>query len=586
MTDNTSDFENESLTEENKRLRIENKKLHRQLNLTNDNMMKYRSVTSAKENLSAVISAEKLRQDKQLQIIMDNNPDIIFLLDSSFNFLLSTKSFLTLTGIPTIGLLNRQNFRQVFSSFSDETWLGRMETIFRSTLESNIIHTSDEKLYFGADREVRDYALNVIPFVYSGYETNGLFVSFYDLAERKEMEKKLIVALGEATAASKAKGDFLSNMSHEMRTPMNTIIGMTTIGKRADDIDEKDHVLDKIGDAASHLLGIINDVLDMAKIEADKLELVPVDYNFKDMLQKVKSVINYRLEEKRQNLTISVEDEVPRYIIGDDQRIAQVITNLLSNAIKFTPEDGSIRLKVALSGETGDACELRVEVKDSGIGIAPEQQEKIFNAFEQAESGTSREYGGTGLGLVISKRIVELMDGKIWVESELGQGSRFYFTCKVRRGVECAEADKNSSNERSAAGTDDFSDKKLLLAEDIEINREILIALLEDTGIQIDIAENGLIALEIITADPEKYDIMFMDMQMPKMDGLETTRRIRALPALQNSKLPIIAMTANVFQDDINACIAAGMNDHIGKPINIDSVLEKLRKYLNQVTSI
>jgi signal transduction histidine kinase/CheY-like chemotaxis protein len=580
MIDNHGDLENESLLEENKRLRIENKKLLRQLNLTNDNMMKYRSVTSAKENLSAVISAEKLRQDKQLQIIMDNNPDIIFLLDSSFNFLLSTKSFLTLTGIPTIGFLNRQNFRQVFSSFSDEIWLGRMETIFRSSLETNTIHTSDEKLYFGADREGRDYALNVIPFVYSGYETNGLFVSFYDLAERKEMEKKLIGALGEATAASKAKGDFLSNMSHEMRTPMNTIIGMTTIGKRADEIIEKDHVLDKIGDAASHLLGIINDVLDMAKIEADKLELVPVDFNFMDMLQKVKSVINYRLEEKRQNLFISVEEQVPRLIVGDDQRIAQVITNLLSNAIKFTPENGDIELKVVLSCGMGDTCELRVDITDSGIGIAPEQQEKIFKAFEQAESGTSREYGGTGLGLVISKRIVELMEGKIWVESEIGRGSRFSFTARVRRGVESQEKGRNDIKANSAAGMYDFSDKKLLLAEDIEINREILIALLEETGIQIDCAENGQIAIEMIAADPDKYDIVFMDMQMPKMDGLETTRRIRAMPALQDSNLPIIAMTANVFQDDIKACLAAGMNDHIGKPINIEGVLETLRRYL------
>ena len=581
MEDHTVEPGLNNLSEENKRLQLEIKKLTRQLNLANDNMMKYRSATSAKENLSAVVSAEKLRQDKQLQIIMDNNPDIIFLLDDSLNFLLSTKSFLTLTGITSIGHLNHKTFRQVFSAFSGEEWLDQMEKIFRRSLEENTIHTSDEKLYIGADRDVRDYAINVIPFIYSGEENNGLLVSFFDLTERKDMEKRLLEALDEATAASKAKGDFLSNMSHEMRTPMNTIIGMTTIGKRTKTIEEKDQVLNKIGDAASHLLGIINDVLDMAKIEAAKLELVPVEYNFKKMLQKVASVINFRIEEKQQRFSVNVATTVPRFIVGDDQRLAQVITNLLSNAVKFTPEGGSIELNVTLADETDEACELRIEVSDSGIGITPQQQKKLFHAFEQAESGTSREYGGTGLGLVISKRIVELMGGRIWVESEIGRGSKFIFTVKVQRGADYPEPDSVRTIEYDAEITDDFSGKRLLLAEDIEINREILIALLEDTGIEIDSAENGRIALNMIETVPYKYDIVFMDMQMPKMDGLEATRYIRAMSDLHNSKLPIIAMTANVFQDDIDACLAAGMDDHIGKPIDIEVVLKTLRKYLS-----
>ena len=526
-----------------------------------------------------------------------------------------------------------------------------------------------------------------------------------------ETSVQLEYAFHQANAASKAKGDFLSNMSHEMRTPMNAIIGMTAIGKKSDDIGEKNRALNKIGDAASHLLGIINDVLDMAKIEADKLELVPVEYNFEKMLQKVATVINFRVDERRQHFTVNLDNTVPRFIIGDDQRLAQVIANLLSNAVKFTPDGGHINLKASFSGETDETCKLRIEVSDTGIGISPEHQERLFRAFEQAESGTSREYGGTGLGLVISKRIVELMGGDIWVESELGKGSRFIFTVKAQRGNtdsrslllpgvnwknvrimaiddaaeirnqfqdlfahldiicyvaadgieacrnieehgeydiyfidwhmpgmngieltkyiksrgkgrqpvvimitamdwgqirddairagvdkhllkplfsstiidcinECLGIDNTSADSYDMADLGRFEGTKLLLVEDIEINREILIALLEGTGIDIDCAENGQEALDMIEAAPDKYDIVFMDVQMPKMDGLEATRHIRALPALQNGRLPIIAMTANVFKDDIEACFEAGMDDHIGKPLDIDRVMEKLRKYL------
>ena len=416
----------------------------------------------------------------------------------------------------------------------------------------------------------------------------------------RDTSAQLKTALEEATAASKAKSDFLSTMSHEMRTPMNAIIGMTSIGKKADGLEKKDYAFNRIEDASSHLLGVINDVLDMAKIEADKLELAPVEYCFERMLQKVVTVVNFRVKEKQQEFSLNVSGNVPRYIVGDDRRLAQIMTNLLSNAVKFTPEGGRINLEASLLGETDGICELQIEVADNGIGISPEQQKKLFQAFGQAESGTSRKYGGTGLGLVISKRIAELMGGRIWIESEIGKGSRFIFTIKVRRG-------KNSCSKTSTSGiswtnvqTSDFDDiletreqkdgaentrdifkgKKLLLAEDIAINREVFLALLENTELQIDCAENGQEALDMVKSVPGKYDIVFMDVQMPIMDGFEATQCIRALPSPQNARLPIIAMTANVFKDDIDACLAAGMDDHIGKPLDINTVLEKLHKYL------
>ena len=374
-----------------------------------------------------------------------------------------------------------------------------------------------------------------------------------------------------------------------MRTPMNAIIGMTTIGRRAVDVARKDYALDKIEDASTHLLGIISDVLDMAKIEADKLELSPIEFCFTTMLQSVVSVINFRVEEKRQHFSTHVDDKVPQYVVGDAQRLAQIIMNLLSNAVKFTPEGGDIHLEASMAGGRGNLCELRIEVADTGIGISPEQQSRLFHAFEQAESGTSRKFGGTGLGLSISKRIVELMDGRIWVESSLGVGSRFIFTVKLGRSDGEAlpetlippvggDAEGNTSEGDDRGNV--FPGKRILVAEDVDINREVLLALLDGTGLHIDCAENGREAVELVMANPDFYDLVLMDMQMPEMDGLEATRRIRTTLAQQEKKLPIIAMTANVFKSDIEDCLAAGMDAHIGKPLNLDEILHCLNKYL------
>ncbi|MCL2719706.1 MAG: ATP-binding protein [Treponema sp.] len=385
---------------------------------------------------------------------------------------------------------------------------------------------------------------------------------------------------------SLSKSQFLSTMSHEMRTPLNAIIGMTAIGKKAEDLDKKDRAFKKIEDASSHMLGVINDVLDMAKIEANKLELSPIEYNFDKMLKKVITVVSFRAEEKKQALTVNIENTVPKFIFGDDQHLAQVITNLLSNAIKFTPENGKIKLSVSLEGVSGSECELRIEVADNGIGIANEQQKKLFKMFEQAEDGTTRKFGGTGLGLAISKRIVELMGGRIWVESELGKGARFIFTIKALYVEKTIDYTKSSldpdgiqaENIKAMGGR--FSGKRMLIAEDIEINREILISLLENTGLVIDSAENGEEALNMVTADTDKYDIIFMDIQMPIMDGLEATRRIRALPARERGRIPIIAITANAYKDDINSCIEAGMDDHLSKPLDVEKIFAMLSNHL------
>ena len=388
----------------------------------------------------------------------------------------------------------------------------------------------------------------------------------------------------QATEANKAKSDFLSRMSHEIRTPMNAIIGMTAIGKKANEAVDKDYALTRIGDASTHLLGVINDILDMTKIEADKLELVDAEFDFGQMIEKVLTIVGFRVEEKRQSISINADERIPMFLFGDDQRLVQVITNLMSNAIKFTPENGMINLNITIADKNGDDCRLRFEVEDSGIGIHPEQQKKIFSMFEQADSGTSREYGGTGLGLSISKRIIEMMGGEIWVESQLGEGAKFIFTVNLKCGqkTDFDLISRLKQNDESAAFSEnEFEGKRLLVVEDVEINREIVILLLHGSGMLIDCAENGLEALDIVAASPGKHDIVFMDVQMPKMDGYEATRAIRALPDMRNIRLPIIAMTANVFKSDIDNSLAAGMDDHIGKPLDIGKVMQILRKYLH-----
>jgi CheY-like chemotaxis protein len=393
----------------------------------------------------------------------------------------------------------------------------------------------------------------------------------------------------EAETASRVKSEFLANMSHEIRTPINAIIGMGTIAKNTAEVERKDYCLEKIEDASTHLLGIINDILDISKIEAGKLELALEEFDFEKMLQKVVSVISFRAEEKKQSLTVHIDELIPLILIGDDQRLAQVVANLLSNAVKFTPEGGSVQLDAQLidEEEADGACTVQISVSDTGIGISPEQQSRLFASFQQAESTTSRRFGGTGLGLAISKGIVEMMDGRIWVESEEGSGTTFAFTVclKCGKGEQKGLADSGVSRAVAAedeqdSELDDFARYRILLADDVEVNREIVLALLEPTGLAIDCAEDGLEVLSMFEAQPENYDLIFMDVQMPEMDGLEATRRIRALDIPKAREIPIVALTANVFREDVETCLAAGMDDHLGKPLDYNDVLLCLRKYL------
>ena len=534
------------------------------------------------------------------------------------------------------------------------------------------------------------------------------------IAAQREQDEQSRIALEtackEANAANQAKSAFLSNMSHEMRTPMNAIIGMTNIALSSGDPSRSDYCLRKVNDASNHLLGVINDILDMSKIDSGKFTLSPTEFNLEKLLIRVVNIVNFRLDEKRLQFGVHLAPDLPFSLVADDQRLAQVITNLLSNAVKFTPERGKISVEVRMLHEDEKGCRIYVAVADTGIGISPEHQKQLFTSFSQADASISRKYGGTGLGLAISRSIVEKMDGRIWVESEMGKGSKFAFEFTAPRGsmseeeltpswpvrgealhalvvdddmatlesfkdiarklnFQCdvassgAEAlqmiaanmpydvlfidwrmpdidgielthqvrDKGMGNavvimitsaewteiELSAreAGVNRFASKPLfasvigdmlreclgmgqekkdgadlpdfgayhiLLAEDNEVNQEIVISLLEPTGIAVTVAENGALALAAFAKEPDSFDLIFMDMHMPEMDGITAAQKIRALDAPNARQVPIVAMTANVFREDVDRCLEAGMNDHIAKPLDFNDVLDKMKRHLRR----
>ncbi|MCL2130298.1 MAG: ATP-binding protein, partial [Treponema sp.] len=325
---------------------------------------------------------------------------------------------------------------------------------------------------------------------------------------------------------------------------------------------------------------------DMSKIEEGRLELSYTEFDFRTMLQRVMAIFKFRLEEKNQYLTEITDSNVPQYIITDEQRLAQVITNLLSNAVKFTPEKGKISIESRRvdSGKDSDNCIIEIRVTDTGIGISKEQQSKLFQSFVQVDSSISRKYGGTGLGLAISKKIVEMMQGEVRIESEEGSGASFIFTIKTglpEHSAIKAKSGADSVNNRIIINQE-YNGKQILLAEDVKINREIVIAILEDFNLEITEAEDGEEAYQKFAAEPDRYNLIFMDLHMPIVDGYESTKRIRSLEHPNAKNIPIIAMTANVFKEDIERCFAAGMNGHIGKPLNINEMMSVIKEHLGK----
>ena len=399
--------------------------------------------------------------------------------------------------------------------------------------------------------------------------------------ELTESREALKDALAEAEYASRAKTNFLNNMSHDIRTPMNAIVGFTALA--SSHLDEREMVkdyLEKITVSSQHLLSLINDVLDMSRIESGKMALEESEVHLPDMIRDLRAIVQPSVEAKQQELLIDTQDMIHEDIVIDRLRLNQIFLNLLSNAVKFTPGGGTISLRVVEKpAMTEDLTTFAFHIKDTGIGMSTDFASTIFDPFTREKTSTVSGIQGTGLGMAITKSIVDMMGGTITVSSEVGRGTEFVVTipCKLSRATE-----NNAPEAAPAKERPDFAGRRILLAEDNEMNRMIAEAILTEQGFALDVAPNGEQAVAMVSEAPAgTYDVILMDIQMPVMDGYEAARQIRALADPQKAKIPIVAVTANAFEEDRKLALSAGMNGHLAKPYDIPAMLETLGRLLN-----
>ena len=417
---------------------------------------------------------------------------------------------------------------------------------------------------------------------YADHITSIIFAGIFIAMLNKGINQLLLREQVKAEAANRAKSSFLANISHEMRTPMNAILGMSQIARRSNSAEEMEHCIAQIDISSKHLLRLINDTLDISKIEDGKLMLANDSFDLYRMVESIRVGLEPIALNKSQHFIIEYHSDVEenRHLIGDDMRLSQVIINLLSNAMKFTPEEGTIRMDITLLSSDDDNVRIQFAVSDTGIGITPEFRQHMFQPFEQADMSIQRRFGGTGLGLAISQHLINQMGSKIHVESTLGAGTKFWFDINFKRDH---HTEIKESSEILQGVLPDFSGKHILIVDDVKINQYVLTRCLQGFKADIEQASNGEEALKMVLEHPAGYySLVFMDMQMPVMDGCTATQKIRASSHPDAKVLPIIAMTANVFKEDIEKVLDAGMNGHIGKPIDFKGVIKMVKKIIGE----
>jgi PAS domain S-box-containing protein len=565
--------ETQALKEENAALQLQIKKLTRQLMVQQNTMMRFEKVSAIRDGLAEKLKEEQTRQEKFMNMMLENSSNVIILLDGEGRFAYCTDTFLKIAGIQNFGLVNGLHFSEVFRRFNNDAFSEHAEYCIGMAVEEQGTVQSEETLDIDGSGELRIYTTNVTAMRDKTGNVEGVMLLFHDVTET-------IRAREAAEAASKAKSAFLATMSHEIRTPLNAILGLSEI-QLQNDLPEEAHAdLEKIYNSGSTLLGIINDILDISKIEAGNFELIPVDYDTPSLINDTVQLNIVRIGSKPITFKLNIDDTLPARLYGDELRVKQVLNNILSNAFKYT-KAGTVTLQVRWEKQEKDAVML-FAVSDTGQGIKKEDIDKLFSEYSQLDTRANRKIEGTGLGLSITKRLVEMMNGSVEVESEYGKGSTF--TVRLRQriveerpiGQEVAEnlmsfrlietrrsRSKNLVRTRMPYG-------KVLVVDDVATNLDVARGLMLPYGLTIDCVLSGPEAIEKIRREEITYDAVFMDHMMPGMDGIETTRIIRNEIGSEYAKtVPIIALTANALAGNEEMFLAAGFNAFIAKPIDI-----------------
>ena len=544
------------------------------------------------------LAEERLqRSEAHYRLLTEDVQDVVWKTDRNFIFTYISPSDERVRGFRADEVIGHH----VFETFTSQG-VAKAQAIMHKRLQAERMGTPFGSISFEVEHRCKDGRV-VWGEVLSKPErdVNGTIIGYHgitrEITERKNTEAELrrhrdhleelveqrtaalSIAKEAAEAASRAKSTFLANMSHELRTPMNAIMGMTGLALRnATDAKLRDQ-LAKVTQASHHLLHVINDILDISKIEADRLSLDAINFSLATPLENLSNLVLPAAMAKGLTFSIDITPDLARQRLnGDPLRLGQILLNLASNAIKFTNK-GSVSLDVSADEETADDITIRCAVSDTGIGISADDQSRLFQAFEQSDNSMTRKYGGTGLGLAISKRLAAMMGGNIGVDSEPGSGSTFWFTARLKKSTTDVEpvklASANLTEEMLKAR---YAGARILLTEDEPINQEVSRELLESAGLVVDLAEDGVEAVEL--ARSIDYDLILLDLQMPKMNGIEASQIIRTLPGRE--AVPIVALTANAFTGDREKCLAAGMNDHIGKPVDPEQLFAALFKWLSR----
>jgi PAS domain S-box-containing protein len=526
--------------------------------------------------------AERLQQGtiRKLSQAMEQSPTGILIMNAEGLVEYCNPFFCTLSGYTAADMLGKQPYFLDAGYTAPETF-----KTLQTTLVAGQIWSGE---FVQRHRDGHEFTVSAVmaPLRDDTGRITHYISSEHDISAQKTLQRDLEVARDKAESATRAKSEFLANMSHEIRTPMNGVIGMTGLALDTDLDSKQRHYLNTVKSSAESLLVILNDILDFSKIEAGKLEIERIPFDLSKLMDDVGIAMEFRTSKKGLTLACDLAPDLPAMVVGDAGRIRQVLVNLFDNALKFTRQ-GGITLRAQVGARKAGECELHWSVSDTGVGIAPEKQKLIFAAFAQADASTTRQYGGTGLGLAICARLVELMGGRIWVESNLGQGSTFHFTVRLGQVLASAAALPRPAVALPGSGSGPLAGAKpnaahvnrpllVMLVEDNAINQLVATSLLNKWGHTVVLAENGQESLDLYPT--RAWDAILMDMQMPVMGGLEATAGIRSVEPADHH-VPIIAITANAMDTDREACLAAGMDDFLAKPLNAADLQTMLEHY-------